>query len=305
MNIDNLFVEKYRPQVLEDIILSPANFNKFNSFKNSGEIPNLALVGTPGCGKTTLAKVVVKDILKCQYMYLNASDENGVDTVRNKVINFAKTKSIDGKLKVVILDEADALSIDAQRALRNTMEEYSGYTRFILTGNYKYKIIPALLSRCQTFDLTPNIEAVVKRCFNILKTEKIKVSNNKQFVIFIKSLYPDIRKCLNELQKNTVNGELNIDSFSTQEVVAELYEYIKKKDLGQLRKYLIASEIKFNSDYVTILRELFRYIDTKETNEGKKKIYLLIVSDYLYKSAFVIDQEINCYACMINLLAND
>ena len=304
MNIDNLFVEKYRPQVLEDIILTPANLNKFLSFKDKGEIPNLALVGTPGIGKTTLAKIVVKDILKCQYMYLNASDENGIDTVRNKVINFAKTKSIDGKLKVIILDEADALSTDAQRALRNTMEEYSGYTRFILTGNYKYKIIPALLSRCQTFDLTPNIEAVVKRCFGILKAENIKVLDNKQFILFIKTLYPDIRKCLNELQKNTINGELDIDSFSTQGVVAELYEYICKKELGKLRKYLISNESKFNSDYVTILRELFRYIDAKELNEERKKVYLLIVSDYLYKSAFVIDQEINCYACMINLLAN-
>ncbi len=243
-------------------------------------------------------------MLKCQYMYLNASDENGIDTIRNKVINFAKTKSIDGKLKVIILDEADALSTDAQRALRNTMEEYSGYTRFILTGNYKYKIIPALLSRCQTFDLTPNIEAVVKRCYRILKTENIKIDDNKQFILFIKTFYPDIRKCLNELQKNTVNGELDIETFSTQGVIVELYDFVLKKELNNLRKYLITNESKFNSDYVTILRELFKYIDAKEEDEQKKKMSLLIVSDYLYKSAFVVDQEINCYACMISLISN-
>lgn len=304
MNIDNLFVEKYRPQVLDDIILSPTNLIKFNSYRDKCEIPNLALVGSPGIGKTTLAKVVVKDILKCQYMYLNASDENGIDTIRNKVINFAKTKSIDGKLKVIILDEADALSVDAQRALRNTMEEYSGYTRFVLTGNYKYKIIPALLSRCQTFDLTPNIEAVVKKCYSILKTENIEITDNKQFILFVKSFYPDIRKCLNELQKNITDNRLVIDSVSTQGVVCELYEFICNKELNKLRKYLISNEGKFNSDYITILRELFKFIDNKEANEERKKVFLLIVSDYLYKSAFVVDQEINCYACMINLIAN-
>lgn len=304
MNIDNLFVEKYRPQKLEDIILSATNRDKFFDYKKTGEVPNIALIGTPGIGKTTLAKIVVKDILKCQYMYLNASDENGIDTIRNKVINFAKTKSIDGKLKIIILDEADALSLDAQRALRNTMEEYSGYTRFILTGNYKYKITTALLSRCQTFDLTPDIESVVKRCYNILKTEDIKIPDNKQFIRFIKTYYPDIRKCLNELQKNIINGVLNINDISTQNVVAELYNLINKKDLEKLRKYLISNEGSFNNDYITVLRELFKYIDAKETNQEKKKISLLIVSDYLYKSAFVVDQEINCYACMINLLTN-
>ena len=301
---ENLFVEKYRPKILADIILSPSNTAIIEEYKKKLEIPNLLLLGNPGIGKTTLAKILVTDVLDCQYMYINASDENGIDTIRNKVITFSKTKSFDGKIKAIILDEADALSVDAQRALRNTMEEYAGYTRFILTGNYKYKIIPALMSRCQTLDLTPPLEAVVKRCYTILKGESITIPDKKQFIQFVKGLYPDVRRCINELQKNSLNGELTLDTNTVQMVIPDLYEYVKEKDVLELRKYLINNETKFNSDYVNLLRETFKYVDRNETDIELKKLYLLIISDYLYKSAFVVDQEINSYACFINLIQN-
>ena len=301
---ENLFVEKYRPKTLKDIILSQNNIAIIEEFNKKKEIPNLLLLGNPGIGKTTLAKVLVIDVLDCQYIYINASDENGIDTIRNKVITFSKTKSFDGKIKVIILDEADALSVDAQRALRNTMEEYSGYTRFILTGNYKYKIIPALLSRCQSLDLTPPLDAVAKRCFEVLKAEKINVPDKKQFVHLIKSFYPDVRRCINELQKNTINGVLTIDSFSVQSIIPELHELVLSKDVVELRRFLINNEAKFNSDYVSLLRETFKYIDKIDTDIERKKLHLLIIADYLYKSAFVIDQEINCYSCFINLIQN-
>ena len=301
---ENLFVEKYRPKILADIILSPSNTAIIEEYKKKLEIPNLLLLGNPGIGKTTLAKILVTDVLDCQYMYINASDQNGIDTIRNKVITFSKTKSFDGKIKAIILDEADALSVDAQRALRNTMEEYAGYTRFILTGNYKYKIIPALMSRCQTLDLTPPLEAVVKRCYTILKGESITIPDKKQFIQFVKGLYPDVRRCINELQKNSLNGELTLDTNTVQMVIPDLYEYVKEKDVLELRKYLINNETKFNSDYVNLLRETFKYVDRNETDIELKKLYLLIISDYLYKSAFVVDQEINSYACFINLIQN-
>ena len=301
---ENLFVEKYRPKILADIILSPSNTAIIEEYKKKLEIPNLLLLGNPGIGKTTLAKILVTDVLDCQYMYINASDENGIDTIRNKVITFSKTKSFDGKIKAIILDEADALSVDAQRALRNTLEEYAGYTRFILTGNYKYKIIPALMSRCQTLDLTPPLEAVVKRCYTILKGESITIPDKKQFIQFVKGLYPDVRRCINELQKNSLNGELTLDTNTVQMVIPDLYEYVKEKDVLELRKYLINNETKFNSDYVNLLRETFKYVDRNETDIELKKLYLLIISDYLYKSAFVVDQEINSYACFINLIQN-
>ena len=157
-NFNSLWVEKYRPKTLEDFICTEANKDIIASFKNKEEIPNLLFTGTPGLGKTTLAKIIVNDILGCQYLYINASDENGIDTIRTKVTSFAQTKSIDGKIKVIILDEADGLSIDAQRVLRNTMEEFARITRFILTANYKYRVIPALQSRCQSLELTPPLE---------------------------------------------------------------------------------------------------------------------------------------------------
>ena len=134
---NNLWVEKYRPKTIDEMVLSGENRAYFNTLKD--EVPNLLFVGTPGIGKTTIAKIIVQDILKCQYLYINASDENGIDTIRSKVCGFSQTKSLDGSIKIVILDEADGITIDGQRALRNTMEEYSSFTRFILTANYKHR----------------------------------------------------------------------------------------------------------------------------------------------------------------------
>ena len=163
-DFNSLWCEKYRPKKLEDFVITEKNLEIIESFKNKKQIPNLLFLGTPGIGKTTLAKIIVNSILQCQYLYINASDENGIDTIRTKVTGFAQTKSFDGNLKTIILDECDGLTMDGQRALRNTMEELSGFTRFILTANYRYKIIPALQSRCQSIDLTPPHDLVIKRC---------------------------------------------------------------------------------------------------------------------------------------------
>src|SRR6476469_5737122 len=149
---NDLWVEKYRPKTLDELVLDSDNRTYFNSLKGKQEIPNLLFLGPPGIGKTTLSKIIVKEILNCQYLYINASDESGIDTIRNKVKSFAQTRSMDGKVKICLLDECDHLSsvnsglgnTNAQAALRNLMEEYSGTTRFILTGNYRHKIIPAL-----------------------------------------------------------------------------------------------------------------------------------------------------------------
>ena len=302
-NFNNLWVEKYRPAVLDDFVISLENKSIIQSFQIKKEIPNLLFVGTPGLGKTSLAKIIVNSLLESQYLYINASDENGIDTIRTKVTSFAQTKSIDGTIKVIILDETDGLSIDAQRALRNTMEEFAKITRFILTANYKYRVIPALQSRCQSLDLTPPLEGVVKRCGAILKAEKIEISSDVKPALlnFIKSNYPDLRKCINELQKYSSTGVLKLNTGDNNEILKLIFDEIKKNNVLQLRKALIENENQFNSDYVMLLRNLFNYVDITEQSANAKKQYLLTIAEYIYRSSFVVDQEINCYACFLAL----
>lgn len=302
-SFNNIWTEKYRPHTLDDLVCTPFTKESLLSFKDKEEIPNLLFVGAAGIGKTSAAKIIVNDILDCQYLYINASDENGIDTIRHKVVNFAQTMSFDGKIKVIILDECDGLSIDAQRALRNTMEEFAGITRFILTANYKYRIIPALQSRCQSFDLTPPLDLAVKRCASILKQENITVPDDQKIklVEFIKSTYPDLRKCINELQKFSSSGKLNLNDTKNSKVLELIFKEVKKKNVETLRRALIESEHTFNSDYVLLLRNLFNYVDEAETNTDLKRFYLLTIAEYIYRSSFVVDQEINCYACLIQL----
>jgi DNA polymerase III delta prime subunit len=183
------------------------------------------------------------------------------------------------------------------------MEEYAGITRFVLTANYKYRVIPALQSRCQSIDLTPPLDQVVKRCASILKQENINLEDNQKvgFITFIKSNYPDIRKCINELQKNTSTGKLVFTNTTNNEVLHLILNEVKKKNVDTIRKALIESEQSFNADYVSLLRALFNYVDSNETNVDIKKFYLLMISEYIYRSSFVVDQEINCYTCLLAL----
>ena len=182
MNISDIWCEKYRPSTLDEIVLDKSTRNYFTKVREEESIPNVLFVGRPGIGKTTLAKVIVNDLLKCQYLYINASDENGIDTIRTKVLNFAQTKSLFGNIKIIILDECDGLSLDAQKALRNSIEEYHDLTRFVLTANYKHKIIPALQSRCQVFDINYDKTEYMSKLISIVKAENVKI--NKSISIF-------------------------------------------------------------------------------------------------------------------------
>ena len=181
--ISSLWVEKYRPKILDDIILTEDNRTIFNELKAQKTVPNLLFSGPAGIGKTSLAKIIVQDILECQYLYINASDESGIDTIRTKVVSFSRTLSLDGQIKIIILDECDGLTQDAQRALRNVIEEYAAHTRFILTANYKHRVIPALQSRCQYFDLTPPLDLCIERVNYILEVENINIRDNQVSLI--------------------------------------------------------------------------------------------------------------------------
>lgn len=294
---EDLWIEKYRPGTFDDIVLSDRNRELLTSITAQKSIPNLLFAGKPGIGKTSLAKILVNDVLKCQYLYINASDENGIDTIRTKVTNFSKIRSIDGAIKVIILDEVDGLTIDAQRALRNTMEEYSQYVRFILTANFNHKVIPPLQSRCQSFDLTPDITSYTNRIEQILASESVK---HEEINTLVKRFYPDLRKCVNELQKLSVDGVLKpIDSKNLHELTQNILLLIRNKKTFQARKFVINKESEFGSDYQVLLKNLFEDIDKETIDTGKKRECLLTISEYMYRSAFVLDQEINFYSCIL------
>jgi len=302
IDFKNIWTERYRPLKLNDLILSDRTREIVQGYES--EIPNLLFVGTPGTGKTTLARIIVHDILKCDFLYINASHESGIYTIRHKVTNFSQTKSFDGKVKVVILDEADGLTAQSQAALRNTMESFAKYTRFILTANHKHKIIPALQSRCQSLDIKPTIEDAVKRCYNILKLEGIEVDDlqKKKFVELVKANFPDLRKTINEIQKNCINSVLCITNISVDtELLDNIFNGIKNKDTISLRKYLIENEDRFYNDYDSLLRSFLNYIYTASVVDSKKKEMIAVIADHLYKSVFVLDKEINAFACWITL----
>ena len=299
---NNLWVEKYRPKTIDEMVLSGENRAYFNTLKD--EVPNLLFVGTPGIGKTTIAKIIVQDILKCQYLYINASDENGIDTIRSKVCGFSQTKSLDGSIKIVILDEADGITIDGQRALRNTMEEYSSFTRFILTANYKHKIIPAIQSRTQYFDLNPSVQDVLSRIVYILRTENIEVPTTERVNLarVIKDNYPDIRKMFNTIQKYSVSGVLHIkDTADRNDIVTKINNHLVSKKVLELRKFLIENENEFQGDYASLLKHYLNFIYNSDTKPDNKRQMIVIISEYLYRDAFVLDKEINAFACFCQL----
>ena len=297
---NNLYVERYRPKTLTDIVLTNEERLYFESLKSKEEIPNLLFAGNPGTGKTTLSKIIANDILDCQYLYINASDENGIDTIRSKVIGFASTKSLDGKLKLVLFDECDALTLDSQKALRNVIEEYSENTRFIFTCNYLFKIIPALQSRCQIFNLTPPLDGVLNRVVSILKNEGITVpdTEKQRLVELVRSGYPDLRRIINDIQKFSFTGTLVIKDNQAKGIANKVVEKIKGKVSPQeLRKYVIEREQEFSGDYLQLLKEMFEVLFETDTNASS----LLVVSEGMYKDAIVIDKEINWFSTCLKL----
>ena len=298
-----LWVEKYRPKKLNDLILSDQNKTFFSNLSDNA--PHLLFYGRAGTGKTSLAKILVNDILKCQYLYINASDENGVDMIRNKVISFTQTKSIDGKKKIIILDEFCGTTAEAQRILRNVMEEYSENARFILTANFLERIVEPIQSRCSLFNLQPSLDDLVKRCCLILKNENITVPQDQKPLLLnlVEKNYPDLRRIINDLQKFSITGVLCIQSDNIlKDITQDIFNMLlDKTDVLKIRKKTIESEMKFSADYQSLLKQLFEYFYESNILDIKKKNILMDIGEYMYRDISVLDKEINFFCCIISL----
>ena len=301
-NLSNtLWVEKYRPSNLDTYIGNEHLKDKVSVYLESGDLPHLLLYGKAGTGKTTLAKILVKNI-ECDYLYINASDENNVDTVRNKVKNFASTMGFKD-YKIIILDECDYITPNAQAALRNLMETFSKHCRFILTCNFVERIIDPIQSRCQSFQIIPpSKKEVAKHIHDILLKENV-MSNMEDLKVLIDSGYPDIRRVINVAQRNVVKNKLKLDTTSIiqNDYKLKLLKILKTQDkktaFKDIRQLLLDNKI---TDFADLFRLLYDKVD--DWGKGHVAECILIIARYELSDSQVVDKEINAMAMLIELL---
>ena len=297
-----LWVEKFRPDTLENYIGNEHLKTKLTQFIKEQDIPHLLFCGTAGTGKTTAAKILVKNI-DCDYLFINASDENSVDTIRTKIKNFAATMSFK-PLKIIVLDEADYITPQAQAALRNLMEVFSKNTRFILTCNYVERIIDPLISRSQVFKLTPpSKKEVAVHLMNILEKENVTYDKSVIATI-VNGYYPDIRRILNNSQNQTTGGrlQLNVDEVIAGDYKLKVLDVLMgnlplKDKINEIRQIVADANIR---DF----QDLFRLLFDKVTDYAPTKIpqSILAIAEGQYRDSFVIDKEINFVATLYNIL---
>ena len=302
-NIENtLWVESFRPNTLDGYIGNEHIIEKVKIFIENGDVPHLLFYGTAGTGKTTLAKIIAGSI-DADVMYINASDENSVDAVRDKIKRYASTVGFR-RWKIIILDEADYLTPNAQAALRNLMETYSKTTRFILTCNYVEKIIDPIQSRCQTFAIVPpNKTDVAKRLVAVL--DECGVTYDiKDVAAIINSSYPDIRRAINTAQSCVIENRLTLDKASAIQAnymteVLEMLKNAKDKKVAftNIRQCIADSKVR---DFTPMYTFLYDNLD--EFAHGHIAPCILIIAESQYKDSHVVDHEINVMAMFVNLL---
>ena len=306
--MNDLWVESYRPKTIEECILPPHLKDTFKEIVATGEVPNLLLSGTAGLGKTTVARAICNE-LGLDYILINASESGNIDTLRGKIKQFASSISLSGGYKVVILDEADYLNAQStQPALRGFMEEFSKNCRFILTCNFKNKIIEPLHSRCGVIEFNTSKKEMAQLCqdfmlraLNILSAEGVTVPDKNVLAELIMKHAPDWRRILNELQRHSRGGELKLDvlSVSMTGSVEDLFGYLKSKDFKSMRKW-VAENMDLES--ATIIRAIYDAMNDRVSPNSIPQL-VLILADYQMKAAFVVDKELNMVACLTEVMA--
>jgi DNA polymerase III delta prime subunit len=302
MTDNTLWVEKYRPDTLENYIGNDNLKAKLEQFIKNQDIPHLLFCGTAGTGKTTAAKILVKNI-ECDYLFINASDENSVDTIRTKIKNFAATMSFK-PMKIIVLDEADFITPQAQAALRNLMEVFSKNTRFILTCNYVERIIDPLISRSQVFKLTPpSKKEVAVHIMKILDTENVSYEKGT-LAALVTSYYPDIRRILNNSQLQVIDGKLqiNVDEIIAGDYKLQVLDMLAsnlplKDKVNGVRQIVADSNVK---DFTELYRVLFDKVQDYAPTKVPQGI--LAIAEGQYRDSFVVDKEINFVATLYNIL---
>lgn len=310
MSNEFLWVEKYRPRKIEDCILPPKLKNTFQKIVDGGEVPNMLLTGTAGLGKTTVARAICNE-LDLDYIVINGSEEGNIDTLRGKIKQFASTVSLQGGVKVVILDEADYLNPQStQPALRAFIEEFSNNCRFILTCNFKNRIIEPLHSRCGVYEFNTTKKDMVELCgqfmdrtSKVLQEENIPFGDGRSLADLIMKFAPDWRRVLNELQRYGIANQC-IDSGILNNMADgnfnSLFDNLKNKDFKKMRKWVVDN---IDTDASAIFRGMYDRMSDKIAPHSIPQL-VLILADYQYKNAFVADHELNVVACMTEVMAN-
>jgi DNA polymerase III delta prime subunit len=302
---NHIWCEKYRPAKIEDCVLSKATKETFGEYVKAGKIPSLLFCGTAGTGKTTAARAICNEI-DADWIIINCSDERGIDTLRNKVKQFASTVSFTESKKVIICDEADYLTPEAQAAFRGIIEEFSNHCSFIFTCNFKNKIISAIHSRCAVFEFkipSDEKQEVAKQIFRrmcwVLDQEGIEYEK-PAVAALVQQHFPDFRKTLNELQRYSLKGVIDTGILTAQnsESYTEVIAALKNKKYSDIRKWVSQNS---DVDAQKILRDLYDALYSKVDPKSIPTM-VLTVAEYSYRAAFVMDPEINTMACLTQLM---